>query len=97
MVGNITVLLTDEKDDSTLQLAATLRSNRMEVKLCAKNGAEVLNIIEETNPDVVVMDAFLQSLIDKPLDSVPAGWTTLAGSVQKPADYRNVRYRQFKF
>lgn len=62
MVGNITVLLTDEKDDSTLQLAATLRSNRMEVKLCAKNGAEVLNIIEETNPDVVVMDAFLQHI-----------------------------------
>ncbi|MGN1315655.1 MAG: sporulation transcription factor Spo0A [Acutalibacteraceae bacterium] len=62
MVGNITVLLTDEKDDSTLQLAATLRSNRMEVKLCAKNGAEVLNIIEETTPDVVVMDAFLQHI-----------------------------------
>lgn len=62
MVGNITVLLTDEKDDSTLQLAATLRSNRMEVKLCAKNGAEVLNIIEEKTPDVVVMDAFLQHI-----------------------------------
>lgn len=27
------------------------------------------------------MDAFLQSLIDKPLDSVPAGWTTLAESL----------------
>lgn len=62
MVGNITILLTDEKDDSTLQLAATLRSNRMEVKLCAKNGAELLNMIEEVNPDVVVMDAFLQHI-----------------------------------
>ncbi len=62
MVGNISVLLTDEKDDATLQLAATLRSNRMEVKLCPKNGAELLNRIEEMNPDVVVMDAFLQHI-----------------------------------
>ncbi len=62
MVGNISVLLTDEKDDLTLQLAATLRSNRMEVKLCSKNGAELLNLIEEISPDVVVMDAFLQHI-----------------------------------
>lgn len=62
MVGNISVLLTDEKDDSTLQLAATLRSNRMEVRLCPKNGAELLGLIEEINPDVVVMDAFLQHI-----------------------------------
>lgn len=62
MVGNIRVLLTDEKDETTLQLSAALRSNRMEVKLCQKNGAELLNLIEETNPDVVVMDAFLQHI-----------------------------------
>ncbi len=62
MVGNIKVLLTDEKDEATLQLVAALRSNRMEVKLCQKNGAELLNLIEDTNPDVVVMDAFLQHI-----------------------------------
>ncbi len=62
MVGNIRVLLTDEKDEATLQLSAALRANRMEVKLCPKNGAELLNLIEETNPDVVVMDAFLQHI-----------------------------------
>jgi len=62
MVGNISIVLTDEKDDSTLQLAAALRSNRMDVKLCPKNGAELLNLIEEINPDVVVMDAFLQHI-----------------------------------
>lgn len=62
MVGNIRILLTDEKDEATLQLVAALRSNRMEVKLCQKNGAELLNLIEETNPDVVVMDAFLQHI-----------------------------------
>lgn len=62
MVGNINVLLTDDKDESSLQLASILRSNRMDVKLCPKNGAEVLKIIEENCPDVVVMDAFLQHI-----------------------------------
>ena len=62
MVGNIRVLLTDEKDEGTAQLANALRSNRMDVKLCQKNGAELLNLIEETNPDVIIMDAFLQHI-----------------------------------
>ena len=62
MVGNIRVLLTDEKDEGTSQLANALRSSRMDVKLCQKNGAELLTLIEETNPDVVIMDAFLQHI-----------------------------------
>lgn len=62
MVGNIRVLLTDEKDEATLQLANALRASKMEVRLCQKNGAELLSLIEETNPDVVVMDAFLQHI-----------------------------------
>ena len=62
MVGNLRVLLTDEKDELTSQLASALRANGMEVRLCQKNGAELLNLIEETKPDVVVMDAFLQHI-----------------------------------
>lgn len=62
MVGNIRVLLTDEKDELTSQLVNALRSNRMEVRLCQKNGVELLNLIEETKPDVVIMDAFLQHI-----------------------------------
>lgn len=62
MVGNIRVLLTDEKDEGTSQLANALRGSRMDVKLCQKNGAELLTLVEETNPDVVVMDAFLQHI-----------------------------------
>ena len=57
MVGSIRVLLTDEKDEVTSQLANALRANRMEVRLCQKNGVELLNLIEETKPDVVIMDA----------------------------------------
>lgn len=62
MVGNIRVLLTDERDEGTSQLANALRSAGMEVRLCQKNGAELLKLIEETCPDVVVMDAFLQHI-----------------------------------
>lgn len=62
MVGNIRILLTDEKDEGASQLTNALRSAGMEVRLCQKNGAELLSLIEETCPDVVVMDAFLQHI-----------------------------------
>ena len=62
MVSNLSVLLTDEKDDATLKLATVLRSNKMDVRMCAKNGAELLKIYEEAHPDVIIMDAFLQHI-----------------------------------
>ncbi|MBQ6838796.1 MAG: hypothetical protein IJO44_08140, partial [Clostridia bacterium] len=62
MVGNVTVLLTDEKDDYTQRLASTLRNNRMDVKICPKNGVEVLRVCDEIYPDVIIMDAFLQHI-----------------------------------
>lgn len=62
MVSNLSVLLTDEKDDATLKLAAVLRNNKMNVKMCAKNGAEILKCYEEYHPDVIIMDAFLQHI-----------------------------------
>ena len=62
MVSNLSVLLTDEKDDATLKLAAVLRSNKMDVRMCAKNGAELLKIYEELKPEVIIMDAFLQHI-----------------------------------
>lgn len=62
MIGNLSVLLTDEKDDAGLKLANVLRSNRMDVKVCAKNGAELLRYYEELHPDVIIMDAFLQHI-----------------------------------
>lgn len=62
MVNDISVLLTDEKDEATQKLAATLHSSRMNVKLCPKNGAELLKMIDDYCPDVVIMDAFLQHI-----------------------------------
>lgn len=62
MVGNLSVLLTDEKDEATLRLASALRSNKMDVRMCAKNGAELLKCYEECCPDIVIMDAFLQHI-----------------------------------
>ncbi len=62
MIGNLSVLLTDEKDDAGIKLANVLRSNKMDVKVCAKNGAELLRYYEELHPDVIIMDAFLQHI-----------------------------------
>lgn len=62
MVSNLSVLLTDEKDDATLKLATVLRSNKMDVRMCAKNGAELLKCYEEFHPEVIIMDAFLQHI-----------------------------------
>ena len=59
---NLTVLLTDEKDEATQKLASALSVNKMDVKLCAKNGAEILRVFEESRPDVIIMDAFLQHI-----------------------------------
>ncbi len=62
MVSNLSVLLTGEKDDATLKLATVLRSNKMDVRMCAKNGAELLKYYEDYHPEVIIMDAFLQHI-----------------------------------
>lgn len=62
MVNNLSVLLTDEKDEATRKIASVLRTNKMDVKLCAKNGAELLRIYEDYHADVIIMDAFLQHI-----------------------------------
>ncbi len=62
MVSNLSVLLTDEKDEATQKLSSVLRNNKMDVKLCAKNGAELLKFYEECHPEVIIMDAFLQHI-----------------------------------
>ncbi|MBO5064976.1 MAG: sporulation transcription factor Spo0A [Clostridia bacterium] len=59
---NLSVLLTDEKDEATQKLAFALSANKMDVKLCAKNGAEIIRVFEESHPDVIIMDAFLQHI-----------------------------------
>ncbi len=62
MIGNLSVLLTDEKDEAGIKLANVLRANKMDVRVCAKNGAELLRCYEELRPDVIIMDAFLQHI-----------------------------------
>lgn len=62
MVGNLSVLLTDERNEATQKLANVLRNNKMDVRMCAKNGAELLKICDEMYPDVIIMDAFLQHI-----------------------------------
>ncbi len=62
MIKNLSVLMTDEKDEATLKLASCLRGNKMDVRMCTKNGAELLKLYEDYQPDVVIMDAFLQHI-----------------------------------
>ena len=62
MTKNLSVLVTDEKSDSMQTLASVLRANRMDVRVCEKNGAEVLRIFGEIHPDIIIMDAFLQTI-----------------------------------
>lgn len=59
---NLNVLLTDGKDENTAKLAAVLRANSMNVRLCPKNGAELLHMMEISMPDVVIADSFLQHI-----------------------------------
>ena len=59
---NLTVLLTDEIDEATQKLAFGVSANKMDGKICTKIGAEILRVFEESHPDVIIMDAFLQHI-----------------------------------
>ncbi len=56
------VLLTDNYDHATVELAAELKRNNAKVFLCSKNGAELLKCLEEINPDVIISEVFLQHI-----------------------------------
>ncbi|MEE1503090.1 MAG: sporulation initiation factor Spo0A C-terminal domain-containing protein [Acutalibacteraceae bacterium] len=62
MVGDIRVLLTGRNDEETTNLVTSFRSNNMNVSVCGKNGAELLECIIEVEPDVVIMDDFLEQI-----------------------------------
>ncbi|MBO5896148.1 MAG: sporulation transcription factor Spo0A [Clostridia bacterium] len=62
MVNNLSVLMTDERDEASIKLANVLRNNKMDVRCCGKNGAELLKLYEDYHPDVIIMDAFLQHI-----------------------------------
>lgn len=62
MMKNLNVILTDNGDDSTAKLAAVLRANSMNVRLCPKNGAELLHMLEISHTDVIIADSFLQHI-----------------------------------
>ncbi|MBQ7116451.1 MAG: sporulation transcription factor Spo0A [Clostridia bacterium] len=60
--NKIKVVLTYENDEASVQLISALHSNKMEVLLCPKNGAELLSLIEESKPDVIIIDAFMRHI-----------------------------------
>lgn len=62
MEKTLKVLFTEEASEFGKNCTAVLKSHGFDVKLIAKNGAEVLRAVESENPDVVVMDAIMSSV-----------------------------------
>ncbi len=62
MGNQLSVLLADEKSEDALNTASILRSERMDVKMCEKDGASLLKMLESFTPDVIIMDSFLQHI-----------------------------------
>ncbi len=58
----MSVLLADEKSESALELISALKANSMDVRVCEKSGASLLQAIEYKMPDVIIMDAFLMHI-----------------------------------
>lgn len=63
MVCKKSVLLATKNNDETKKFIDVLRLNEMQVHLCQKNGIELLEMMYEINPDVIIMEAFM-SYID---------------------------------
>ncbi len=62
MNKQLSVLLADEKSESALDLVSALKMNSMDVRVCEKSGATLLQLIENKTPDVIIMDAFLMHI-----------------------------------
>lgn len=62
MENAIRVLLADKSEHFGVPCAEVLRSHGLQVQLTEKDGRELLDTLEKTSPDVVVMDLFLPHL-----------------------------------
>ena len=62
MNKQLSVLLADEKSEVALTLVSELKKNMMDVKVCEKSGATLLQLVENKTPDVIIMDAFLMHI-----------------------------------
>ena len=58
----IKVLLADDSEHFGKPCAAIMRAHSLDVQSVSKDGRQVLNLIEQTRPDVVIMDFFLPHL-----------------------------------
>ena len=62
MIENIRVLLTEDSDVDTIRLLDILNTAGMKVKFCSRNGADLLKLVSEFKPDVIIMDAFMKHI-----------------------------------
>lgn len=59
---NARVLLTTDNTEKNQKLVNALYSSGMNITLCCKNGAALLEVMADINPDVIIMDAFMQHI-----------------------------------
>ncbi len=62
MEKTLKILFTEEANEFGKHCTAVLKSYGFDVKLVSKNGAEVLRMLENEKPDVLVMDAIMASV-----------------------------------
>ncbi len=58
----VKVLLADDSEHFGKPCAAVMRAHSLDVQAVSKDGRQVLSLIEQTRPDVVIMDFFLPHL-----------------------------------
>ncbi len=60
MIRDISVFLTGKNDEETMKLVSCFRSEGVKISVFNKNGAELLKRMKEAQPDVVIMDDFME-------------------------------------
>lgn len=61
-MNKIKVVITDDGSGESLNIAYMLRENSMDVKICERNGLQLLEITDEFKPDIIITDAFLSHI-----------------------------------
>ena len=59
MEKKIKIVIADDSTEFGQNCAGALKSYGMEVVLCQKDGARLINTIKTTHPDVVIADVFM--------------------------------------
>lgn len=60
MSEKIKILITDDGCGETLNIASVLRTNSFDVRICSRDGWDVLHQVETFGADVLICDVFMR-------------------------------------